>query len=69
MLIKKNLRLSNMTVAPISMVHQNNDMKYTTCFSVSHKRRGYRTSWPVKDVNGSSFPNMDPTSEAYGKQP
>jgi hypothetical protein len=29
-----------MTMAPISRVPQTNDMKYTTCFSVSHKRKG-----------------------------
>jgi hypothetical protein len=56
-----------MTMALISRVHQINDMKYITCFSVSQKRKGHRASLPVKDVIGKSFPNMDPTSDAYRK--
>ena len=43
-------------MAQISWVHQTNGMKYTTCFSFQHKLKRWRASWPMKDVNGSSFP-------------
>jgi len=31
-----------------------NFMKFTTCFTPHHRWRGYRTSWPAKDVIGIS---------------
>jgi len=55
-------------MAQTSMVHPANSMKYTTCFNLHHKRKKYRTSWPLKEVTAESSPHMDLTSEDYGKQ-
>jgi hypothetical protein len=43
-LVEGNLILYTMTMVPISRVHPTNSMKYTTCFSLSHKWKRYRTS-------------------------